>query len=414
MFGGGVIEIDDFQENFCIENSVVKSFMSDVVYPDSDYSFTRITDYYTPEDRQNWKDKPSAVRIKAPITKNGTSLILETYRDSLQVRSDTFLVGQRALDVWNLVPKTQYTYRLYILKSDEKYEVAQGSFTTEGQVRMLKIDNMRNFRDLGGWPLPNGRHVKYDRLFRSAELAMKWQIINRKGIYELLNVTGVGVEIDFGDYDGSPVSHRLEFVRGDDYQIKNYRNGLQNTSLQYKNCFEKIVNSLREGKKVLFHCSVGADRTGTLAFLMEGLLGMSESDMAKEYELTNFYPIDDNNMGKRHRDVWYKENLVDYVRTFPGNTLNEKIEAMALTQLGISQEDIDDFRRLMTDVTVRKGDVDGNGEVNAKDMAEMVNAITTMPSEHFIMEAADINGDGEVNVADIIMLAKMMAESISQ
>ena len=354
VFTGGVVEIGDVEVNYCIENAVTADFIKNVVYPNDDYSYTKMSDYRN-QKTQYRKDLPSPVRIEVPITDDGEALVLETYNHGLQVRSDTFLVGQRALEIWNLIPQTSYIYKLFLLGSDHmKSEISQGTFETEGQVRMLNIDGTCNVRDIGGWKLSNGQYVKYDRIFRSAELEKPddtSRMITTAGIHELLETQGVDVEIDFGDYDGSPVSDRLEFFRGSDYQINLYADGLKKTGTKYKNCFEKTVNSLREGKKVLFHCTAGADRTGTFAFLLEGLLGVSESDLAKDYELTSF------KYDKRYRNISkntvenatyldYK-GLVEYVKTFPGNTLNEQIEQMALS-IGISQEDIDDFRNLMT------------------------------------------------------------------
>ena len=347
IFNGGIVEVGEVVENFCLENGVTNDFIQVVKYPDDDYSFTKITDY-TSQNTPYRKDLPMPVIIGAPLTKEGKSLVLETYYDGEVVRSDTFCVGQRALEIWNLVPNTEYTYRLYSLANDgkTKSEVSQGSFKTEGQVRMMKIDNVRNFRDIGGWALPNGRYIKYGKLFRCAELSTTSQIITESGINELLKVQGVGVEIDFGDYSSvSPIEDFIEFVHGNDYQLTFYAEGAKNRKTQYKNCFEKVVNSLRNGKKLIFHCSAGADRTGGFAFLLEGLLGVSESDLAKDYELTSFY-LDNRN--RTDKGVGYK-GLVDYVKaTFEGNTLNEKIEQMAL-DFGISKKDINDFRELMTD-----------------------------------------------------------------
>ena len=48
------------------------------------------------------------------------------------------------------------------------------------------------------------------------------------------------------------------------------------------------IPSAKEDKPVYFHCSVGADRTGSIAFLIGALCGMSEDQLAKEFELTSF------------------------------------------------------------------------------------------------------------------------------
>ena len=49
-----------------------------------------------------------------------------------------------------------------------------------------------------------------------------------------------------------------------------------------------VIGELKAGKPVFYHCQNGADRTGTIGFLIGALLGMSESDLAKDYELTTF------------------------------------------------------------------------------------------------------------------------------
>lgn len=396
---------EDIQEYFCIENAVTHEYIQTVEYPDDDYSFTRITDYTTQPTTYR-KDYPQPARLNATGSRNAAALLAEIYREGLLVRSDTFEVDQTVLEIWNLIPQLHYTYTLYFLRENgTRRKIGQGAFKTTGQVRMLQIDGVKNCRDIGGWRLPDGRQIKYGMLFRSGELATENHQITPQGIHELLDVLGVEVEIDFGSIDGSPVADRLEHVRGSDYQIVDYANGLKTTGLQYKNCFEKTVNSLREGKKVLFHCDAGADRTGTFAFLLEGLLGVSESDLAKDYELTSF--VYDERY--RNYESRYKQTI-EYVKTsFPGRTINEKIEQMALS-LGISQEDIDDFRSLMTEEAPvpEKGDANGDYFVNAADLVETVNYIMGSPSKGYDFNAADVNRDGRVNATDIVFITKMI------
>ena len=349
------VEVGDVVENYNIENGVTADFMNEVAYPDNDYSYTKITDYINISTDYR-KDRPSPVRIEAPATNRGKSLLLETYYDGKLVRSDNFPIGQRALEIWNLIPQTQYTFKLYLVASNgKKSGLRQGTFKTEGQVRMMSIDGMWNFRDIGGWKLANGQRVKYDKIFRSGELEMvddKEVKIIETGIHELLDVQHIGVEIDFGDYPGSPVSGQLDYYNGDAYQIVGYAGGLNKLKEQYKNCFEKVVAGLRQGKKILFHCNQGADRTGTFAFLLEGLLGVSESDLAKDYELTNFkYTGRYRNEESADHKKGYKGIIYFVNYKFNGKTLNEKIEKMALG-MGISQKDINDFRKLMTEPDV--------------------------------------------------------------
>ena len=47
-------------------------------------------------------------------------------------------------------------------------------------------------------------------------------------------------------------------------------------------------------KNVLFNCNFGRDRTGTIAYIIEGILGVSATDRNTDYELTYFYSATKN------------------------------------------------------------------------------------------------------------------------
>ena len=81
---------------------------------------------------------------------------------------------------------------------------------------------------------------------------------------------------------------------------------------------------------IYFHCHGGADRTGTLAFLLEGLLGVSESDISKDFELTTY----SNSIHRRNSDGgWFYKGMVNYIRSFaPGKTIQEQVTAWAKTK----------------------------------------------------------------------------------
>ena len=130
-----------------------------------------------------------------------------------------------------------------------------------------------------------------------------------------------------------------------------------------KQCFEFIVNSIRENKGVYFHCSLGRDRTGTLACLLLGLLGVREGDISKEYEVTYFAPMgysvssselpqDPDNpdviIFKNTRDKWVYSEVAPYFWGFSTDgTFANGVENYLLTVAGVSKKDIDDFRSIM-------------------------------------------------------------------
>lgn len=415
--GIAIVEEGEAIENFCLENEVNHQFIQNTVYPDDDYTFTKITDYSTQHTSYR-KDLPAPVCLIPPTVDGGQELVMEVYTKGQLVRTDRYPVESKLLQIWNLIPQTFYTYKLYVVDANNTQTLIKtGDFKTEGQVRMLNIGYIYNFRDIGGWKLPNGKHVKYGQVFRTGELEISNRFtITDEGKTELLDVQGVGVEIDFGDYSGSPVKNRLDkYVYKTDnnntYMVQQYLKFLNNSPTQNKNCFELVVNSLRAGKKVIFHCNLGADRTGSFAFMLEGLLGVSESDLAKEYEMTS-YTYDgryrtcaDNDTNEN--DHYYKK-LVSKIKTdYQGNTFSEKIESMA-RGFGISQQDIDDFRALM--IENDRGDTNGDDRVDAQDASLVLqSAANKIPP----VEGGDVNDDGQVDAQDASLILQRVANKIT-
>lgn len=53
------------------------------------------------------------------------------------------------------------------------------------------------------------------------------------------------------------------------------------------------MDEIISGNNVYFHCRIGADRTGTMAYLLEGLLGVPNEYRYEDYELTSVAGIND-------------------------------------------------------------------------------------------------------------------------
>ena len=67
--------------------------------------------------------------------------------------------------------------------------------------------------------------------------------------------------------------------------------------------------------------------------------------------------------------------------------------------------DISYINGVLTIVSIIKGDVNSDGEVNAQDIVDLTNYIAGY-NINLIKEKADVNGDGVVNSADVIMVSK--------
>ena len=174
------------------------------------------------------------------------------------------------------------------------------------------------------------------------------------GKRQFVEELGVDSELDFGDFnDFSPLEDNgIDFYHGTPYRISAYTKGLENAIIRnrYKNCIVLILQELSVGKTVYYHCNAGADRTGVLSFIIEGLLGVSESDLAKDYELTSFSAF-----GSRQRCSNEYCQFVSFIKqNFNGMSINEKIEAMVTNPIeeggfGLSKYDVVLLRQLLVE-----------------------------------------------------------------
>jgi hypothetical protein len=198
-------------------------------------------------------------------------------------------------------------------------------------------------------------------VYRGGRLNEKWSPypLNEQGQQEVL-FEGIGAQIDLRGKDDVMFDPA---VPGLDHCAPVIEQGgktmLVSDAAKTKECFEFVVNSLRKGKPVYFHCSLGRDRTGTLGILLLGLLGVREGDISKEYELTYFAPVgysvsisdktsNPTPIFKNTRRSWVYSDVVPYFWELAGNgTFAQGVEKYLLTVAGVSQKDIDDYRNMM-------------------------------------------------------------------
>ena len=167
-----------------------------------------------------------------------------------------------------LIPNN--TYYLEMVSNKNKYEIVK----VTGNLRMLS--GLGNFRDLGGWNADGGK-IKYGILYRSAttDSLSNLNIINRLGIGKVVDLRGKGESNTKAIIESIRTRISIEYYATD----KNVRKAIETI-------MKGVVN---EKKNVLFHCNFGRDRTGTIAYIIEGILGVSLNDRKTDYELTYFY-----------------------------------------------------------------------------------------------------------------------------
>ncbi|MBO4635151.1 MAG: tyrosine-protein phosphatase, partial [Bacteroidales bacterium] len=230
-----------------------------------------------------------------------------------------------------------------------------GKFTTKGRLHQVYFQpDVRNGRDLGGWKGLNGKTIAYHKLYRGGRIDKDY--CNETGRSEML-AERILAEVDLREAkyvpSSSPLGSNIAFYApGFD---EGYNEMVKRNPDKVKDTFMWVVARLREGKPVYFHCAAGRDRTATLAILLEGVLGMSESDMAKDYELTYFTPADWGMSKDDNGNPIYKHMRTSYSYGSVRETIFEETESGTyseritkyLLKIGVPQKDIDDLRAMM-------------------------------------------------------------------
>ena len=221
--------------------------------------------------------------------------------------------------------------------------------------RALYVGGIKNVRDLGGWATSGGKRVKQGLALRSMALSYISggsefkQYISEDGINVMKNELGVKSEIDVRQdsempletYKNSVLGEGVNYFRcplnyNDDYLDADNRASL-------KDIFEIFADE--SNYPIDFHCAAGADRTGMIAYFLNGLLGVAQEDLYRDYLLTNFAKTDGNFRPLSNITNKY----VATVNAYRGDTLKEKIYNYLSEVIGISRTDLDFIFSYMTE-----------------------------------------------------------------
>lgn len=194
------------------------------------------------------------------------------------------------LKVGHCIPGVKYWYKV---EGSEGEIIENSSFYCKDEpTRFVDVDGVVNMRDIGGWATKSGEKVNYGLLYRSADLKK----ISAKGIETVTQTLGIKTEIDLRDPEGNDGGQKT-CAFGEEYNFFKFPFycTMYNipSSFVYDNTIEKSfvdlfeVLSNKENYPMVFHCSAGADRTGFIAFIINGLLGVSFADLTRDYELTS-------------------------------------------------------------------------------------------------------------------------------
>lgn len=190
------------------------------------------------------------------------------------------------------------------------------------------LEGTRNTRDLGGYPTKDGRHVAYKKLIRTDAMGM----LTNEDVEKLVNAFHPRHDIDLRSEEEATLVPDVplpncEYIRlsmhgnssgkmEDHHTYLNLSNhtmdrlidfiylmdkdgdidkAMQNSSMICATnpiaieSLRKILEICRDNQEgsVIFHCKDGKDRTGFVAAMILGLLGVDRKDIIKDYLKTN-------------------------------------------------------------------------------------------------------------------------------
>ena len=179
--------------------------------------------------------------------------------------------------------------------------------------RQINFEGVRNFRDLGGYHTKTGHTIAWQRLFRSGEL----RHMTKGDLFRLKEEIKLHTVIDLRNSAYDP----LGIGSLNELNVKYYKIPLDIFSTSSSNEYEtemklfwslsnsgevysyrirqpefghSVVEALQiiaepDNLPLVFHCNAGKDRSGVLAAIILGALGVADEDIIQDYTLTQLY-----------------------------------------------------------------------------------------------------------------------------
>jgi protein-tyrosine phosphatase len=216
--------------------------------------------------------------------------------------------------------------------------------------RRIRFAGCLNFRDLGGYPAVGGRRVRWRRLFRSDSLHRMSHDDVARLLGELGIVTVVDLRTTLEREQSAPVAaegragvralhlpmiDRL-FAEQSDAQPAPRTTDLGEAYAAMLDAggpqVAAVLGALAEPDALpaVFYCAAGKDRTGVLAAVVLGLLGVGDGDIVADYALTD--PMASEILTRaadevpQYEEVW--RSLPAEARRAPASVMTSMLEAV--------------------------------------------------------------------------------------
>ena len=236
--------------------------------------------------------------------------------------------------VYNLMVGTRYYWQV---SAGEQTSLVHSFATEDGYPRFIRMDGVSNVRDIGGYYTTDGKRVKQGLAFRSAHL----DGITEQGLAVAHDRLGIRTDLDLRGGSSRPLGNSVAHVS---VAMQWYEHIFEE---EYHKDVRAAISTFanKENYPIIFHCSMGRDRTGTTTYLILGLLGVDEETLHREYYASFFSTQGAFDAEEFVLLVKNMQRLTKEINKYgdENDTLQEKIEAYLLA-IDVTPEEIQSIR----------------------------------------------------------------------
>ena len=246
--------------------------------------------------------------------------------------------------VVNLHIGTRYFWKVIARDSASTLAVSPvWEFTTHSSTpRWLHVPGITNVRDLGGRSLSGNRRIRQGMVLRSSEMHGHVDI-TEEGRQVLIDELKIRTDLALRGSSEEPRAvldqSRVEWMN---IPIRPYGHIVEDECREsYRQVFAVFANPA--AYPILFHCWGGCDRGGTVALLLNALLGLDMNSLIRDYELSSL-----SIWGERSHLSENFQSLLGALQPFGDgkDDIGKQAESY-LGSIGVIAEEIASIRRAM-------------------------------------------------------------------
>ena len=316
--------------------SVAKNY-----YPKITTDYWGNVDQYAPKSvtiEWDCKEKPLYYTLKLAINPELTD-------------AQSFVTFDKEITLDTLYAGYHYYYQVIATYEEKTVKSVIFDFETEALPRTIYVEGVSNTRDIGGYYTTDGRYrVKQGMAYRGAAI----DALTAVGREDMLQKFGIKTEIELRGTAGgkSTLDENINFVGVSAPYYAMEGSGDSQTGIDasaYQDALRAEIRAFAnpDNYPIYFHCQIGRDRTGTLAFLINALLGVGIEDLQLDYELSFLSTAGYTGVPPKNFMDGALKRLQTYLEGYQkGGTLQQNTEQFML-DLGITPDEIASIKAIL-------------------------------------------------------------------